>query len=1099
MLRLILGRAGTGKTGLIMEEIRQRVSRREGGSILIVPEQYSHEAEREMARRCGDTMSLYAEVLSFSRLAHAVSLEVGGSARTYLDAGGRLLQLALAMEQVSERLEVYGSARRQPERLMQLLSALDELRFGRADLNTLREAAAQAEPGLAGKLRDLALLQEALEALSQRTGADPTTRLDTLSAQISHSQRLHNGHIYIDGFTDFTAQERQVIRQLWLTADVTICLGCNGLYDDSEIFALARRTASLLREDATTDGVDTEVLTVPARPDGTAMGFLEENLFGWVETSFEAKEQVRLVSAHSAAAECELAAAEALRLVRETHCRWRDIAIAVRGFDDYRSVLQTTFERYGIPLYASARTDILSRPLPTLVNTAFEILGGGWAYEDVFAYLKTGLAGIGRPDCDELENYVLLWGLRGSAWTRESDWQQSPAGFENRDKTDYAPQLAHINALRRQVAAPLSRLEYRGRNADTARGQCEALAAFWADIDLANTLDNRAQQLRLAGQDQTAAEYLQLWEQMVEALEQCAAVLGDMPMDQQSFAHLFRMMLSQYDVGTIPVALDRVTAGDFDRMRRRNIRHLLVLGASDDRLPRTDGSAGVFTDPERSRLRELNVDLEDADDALDREFTLIYHVLTLPSDSLYMSRSAFRADGGETRPSFVMERLSKLFNLRECPGSLTEARRSAPAPAMELACAGDKEAAAWFSAQEESSARLQRLRQAGHTARGRLAPQAVKALYGDELWLTASRIDNFASCKFQYFLRYGLKAKPRQQARFDPPEMGTFLHYILEKVAGVVQKEGGFRVVPKERIEALTDQFVEEYIHQQLHDFREKSPRFVYLFRRLITTVRRIVLDTARELSCSDFKPLDFELNFTTPTAGETPVILTGVADRVDGWEHDGKLYLRIVDYKSGHKQFSLTDVWYGMGLQMLLYLFTLEKTGLKGHDQPIVPAGVLYVPARDTLISAKERLTDEDILKEKLKKLRRSGLLLKDETVLAAMERGDTPEYLPVKLNRDGSLTGDALATAEQLGDLGRHVEDILAQMAEELRGGSISADPWFQSESENTCAWCDYFDACHFDEKTDGWRYKSRLTAPEFWEKVACKHKEGGETPCP
>jgi ATP-dependent helicase/nuclease subunit B len=187
------------------------------------------------------------------------------------------------------------------------------------------------------------------------------------------------------------------------------------------------------------------------------------------------------------------------------------------------------------------------------------------------------------------------------------------------------------------------------------------------------------------------------------------------------------------------------------------------------------------------------------------------------------------------------------------------------------------------------------------------------------------------------------------------------------------------------------------------------------------------------------------------------------------------------------------------MGLQMLLYLFTLEKTGLEGHDLPIVPAGVLYVPAKDTMVSAKERLTDEEILEEKMKKLRRSGLLLKDDTVLAAMERGEVPEYLPVKINRDKAYAGDALATAEQLGDLSRHVEDILHQMAEELRSGSISADPWFQSESENTCAWCDYFDACHFDEKVDGWRYKSRLTAPDFWNRVACKNAEGGETPCP
>ena len=1103
MLRLILGRAGTGKTGQILAEIRRRVESHTPGSFLIVPEQYSHEAERELAAVCGDSMCLYAEVLSFTRLAHRVAAERGGARLTYMDRGGRLLELALALDQVGPALRVYGAAARQPETMAQLLSALEELRLARADSASLLAAAETSGGALGDKLRDLAMLQEALDAVAARSGAGEAERLEVLAASIPESAALKNARIYIDGFTDFTAQERAVIRALWSVGDVTVCLGCDDLYAGSEVFSLSRATARRLREAAEQDGVAVQIDIAPSWKKGTALGFLEENLFGYTPEVFDAGDAVRLLTAPSAAAECELAAGEIRRLVRQRGCRWRDVAVAVRGFGDYRSVLEETFRRYEIPLYTSARTDIFTRPLPALVGAAFDILSDGWSYESMFSYLKTGLTGISRSDCDELENYVLLWSLRGTAWTREAPWRQHPDGFDGKDSPESAARLSRLDALRRQVAAPLQKLQRSGAQAGDALGQCRALAAFWDDIALPERLSRRSRELRAMGEEQSAAEYEQLWERIVSAPEQCAAVLGDMPMSQEVFGRLFRRMLSEYDVGTIPVALDRVTAGDFDRMRRRRIKHLFVLGATDERLPRIGEGAGVFTDPERDRLRDLRIELADSDDILDREFSLIYNVFTLPEESLTVIRPAFSTDGSELRPSFVAERLEALFGLQSRPGDLTGARRSAPRPALELACAGDESARAWWEHQPDGAERLRRLREAGALGRGRLGREAVRSLYGDTLWLTASRIDNLASCKFQYFIRYGLKAKPRQKAEFAPPELGKFLHFLLENVARAVSGQGGFAAVTDETVTELTDRFVAEYVRTELQDFREKNARFIYLFRRLTQTARRVVLDTARELRRSDFRPLDFELDFSRTEdlpavsmgRGEDALMLTGVADRVDGWEHDGKLYLRVVDYKSGHKQFSLTDVWYGMGLQMLLYLFALEKNGEAHYKKPIVPAGVLYVPARDVLLSTPEKLSEEEIVKEKSKKLRRSGLLLSDTEVLRAMEHSDAPQYLPVRLNREGEYAGDALATASMLSALSRYIESLLGKMAGELRRGSIAADPWFRSENENACLNCDYFDACHFDENAEGWHYKAGVKAPEFWQRLEEREKGGDE----
>ena len=666
MLRLILGRAGTGKTALLFSEIAARCARRQSGSFLIVPEQYSHEAERELAQRCGDTASLYAEVLSFSRLAHRVAIGCGGSARVYIDKPGRFLQLSLALEQVGGALSVYGGSARSPERMVQLLSALDELRFGCAAPDALRKAAESATPSLAGKLRDLALLQEALDALSAQSGADPAGRLDVLAEQLPGCTWLRSAKFYIDGFTDFTAQERRVIRALLPLADVTVCLTCDDLASGSEVFSLARRTMRALRDAAEEDGVAVEIVSVPRGEDRTPFAFLEENLFGWTDETRDAAGSIRLVRAPGVAAECELAAAEMRRLVRETSCRWRDIAVAVRGFGDYRAALEEACRRAGVPLYASERTDIFTRPLPALIAAAFDILADGWSYESVFTYLKTGLTGISRADCDALENYVLLWSLRGTAWTREEPWRQHPDGFGGKI-TPESDARSLQRSTRCAGASPRRsrRSSAAEKEATDARGQCAALAAFWEDISLPEHLEERSLALEEAGELQAAAEYRQLWELIVSALEQCDAILGDMPLSQEDFGRLFRRMLSQYDVGTIPVALDRVTAGDFDRMRRRSIRHLLVLGASDERLPRVSDGAGVFTDTERSELRALDIELSGGDDELDREFNLIYNVFTLPKSSLYVSRSAFASGESETRPSFVTDRIAKLFALCE--------------------------------------------------------------------------------------------------------------------------------------------------------------------------------------------------------------------------------------------------------------------------------------------------------------------------------------------------------------------------------------------------------------------------------------------------
>ena len=742
----------------------------------------------------------------------------------------------------------------------------------------------------------------------------------------------------------------------------------------------------------------------------------------------------------------------------------------------------------------------MQKPLPALIASAYEIVQGGWALDDVMAYLRTGLAGLDERDCDELERYLFKWQIRGSAWERRGDWRQHPDGYGAEFTEETEARLKRINALRRRVSGPLTAFSRAVKEAGTAREQARALSGLLAALRLPETLSERAEELQRLGRDRSAAETRQLWELCVGALEQCAAILGDASMDGESFSRLFTLMLSRYDVGTIPVSLDRVSAGDFDRNRRRNVRHLIVLGASDERLPRAEEGGGIFSPDERQRLLELDIDLgAGGDSELWREFSLIYHTLSLPSESLTLLCPLTDADGAAVRPASVFRRAQALFSLPVRITDLTDVRMSAPAPALSLAAeairgAGGREQAARDYFAQTDPVRMGALEAAARAVRGSLSRAAVERLYGSRLRLSPSRIEKFASCRFAYFCQYGLRARPYEPALFRPPEMGVFLHYILENTAREVRDMGGFGAVSDEELTAIADRYIERYIHDELNDFQEKSRRFLYLFRRLRDHVRRVVLDMAGELRRSDFEPLDFELDFAE--ASDIPPValgpdgslsLTGVADRVDGWLHDGKLYLRVVDYKTGRKEFSLSDVWYGRNLQMLLYLFTLSDGGASRYGSEIVPAGVMYIPARSPMLSAAGPADDASLDAQRAKELRRSGLVLNDPSVMEAWEHGEDKRYIPVKF-RKGEPSPGALADLERLGLLSRHIKKELGGMAKQLRAGSIAADPWYRSQQDNACLSCDYAAACAFRDGQNGERsrYLAKLSPEEVWAKM-------------
>lgn len=1096
MVTLLIGRAGAGKSQAVLD--RMTAAHRARRQILIVPEQYSHRAERRVCAVGGNSLSLGAEVLTFTRLATRVFAQAGGLAAPTLDNGGRLLVMYLAVKEMSEGLSVYRRPSRKSSFLSGLLATLDECKSYQAAPEALAKAGGELGGTTGDKLRDLGLIFTAYDKLCGDLGADPRDKLTRLASALKESGWGAGADFYLDGFTDFTPQQALVLSALMEQANsVTVALTCDHLLEDEDglgIFSPARKTAAYLKRLAKDAGQTVQVETV-VRTKGDkspALTYLEANLFADHAAPWEGERGLICAAPDDPRKEVEWVCAEILRLVRMEGCRFRDIAVTARSLEDYEALIDDTFPRFGIPVFLARTQDILEKPVLALITSALAAVSGGYRYEDVFRYLKTGLAGVEDDDRDRLENYVLTWDIKGSKWTATAPWHMHPGGYGLSFTDADEGAVAALDALRREIIAPLERL--RTAHGTTGKDRGLALYEFLEEIHLPETLERRVELLRERGELNLAEEYKQLWDILVGALETCARLLKDVEMEMDEFAKLFTLTLSQYQVGTIPVALDRVTAGPCPRLGYESYKAVFFLGCDDAHLPQCAPSPGLLTDDDRSALERLGLHLAPRmEDKLCREMTIAYNACTLPTQRLYVTYPA-AADGEERRGSFLLHRLTALFpNAWAGPGQ--DPRLAAAEPALELAGEHEEVRQALEELPEMKEA-LARIRRGGERKRGALSKEGVAALYGKQVPMSASRLDLYRSCHFSYFMRYGLDAQPRRKAGFDAPEYGTFVHAVLENVLKNWNKD-----MDEDHTRALTRQAMERYLNEDLGGLEDKTPRFAYLFRRLGKTVERVVDNVTAELRRSEFQPIAFELGFgrgktLPPVELETDgvrVSISGLVDRVDGWEHNGKLYLRVVDYKTGRKSFDLTDIFHGIDLQMLLYLFTLEQRGKEHFGQDVVGAGVLYVPAREALVAGSRDMDESVRRKEADKALKRKGLVLEDEEVLAAMAPPeDMDRLLPAKRKKDGTLSGEGLASLEQLGKLNAHVKRILTEVGKELAAGTVDADPYWRGEDQNACQWCPYAAACQFEEGRGGdcRRWSRSLKPKDFWDAL-----EGGE----
>lgn len=1077
MLNLILGRDWTANRDEIMKRIAEDVQCRRGNRILIVPELISHDTERRLCAAAGDTASRYAEVLSFTRLARRVFDTMGSAAEECLDNGGRVVAMAAAARQLSSQLKAYAAVETKPEFLTGLIDGVDEFKrccITSADLN---RAARETEGSLAQKLEELALLMEGYDSLCERGKRDPRDQMSWLLEQLKLGSFGEEHVFYIDGFPDFTRQNLAIIEYLMdVSPSVTVSLNCDRVDSSLLSFEKAGDTASQLLQCARRVGAEVKIEVIPERQ--LPLNTVREKLFQGSVAKGAARECLYTFRAESPWQECMGAAREIMDLV-ENGSRYRDIALVCADMSVYQPLANLIFHRFHIPVYQSGTEDILQKSVINTVLTALDAALTGFDQQSVLRYLRSALSPIEPDTCDLVENYTIIWGIRGLRWI--SDWEYHPEGLGVEWSDADHIRLNKLNDAREKAITPLNQLRVGFQNAVNLRDQVLTLYAFLEEIGLEKRLSELAREMDASGDNRSAQILNQLWEILLSALEQMYDVLGETHWEAEYFTRLFRLLLSQYDVGTIPPVLDAVQMGPVSAMRCNQQKHLIILGAQEGNLPGYTGSGGVLTDQERVALRELGVPLTGgAMEGIQAEFSEIYGVFCGAMESIRVFCS------GE-QPSFVFRRLTELAGMEiQVDDSLGFASADATEAGAWLAKWNAWETAeqlkvtdAYMDTQMRSCFSL-----------GKVKREHINALYGTTLNLSASQIDRQAECRLSYFLKYGLHAQERKEAAVDPAEFGTYIHAVLENTARCIRDMGGFHKVSLEETMEITHRYSEEYAAERFSQIA--SERMTYLFRRNAQELDMVVRELWLELKEALFEPREFEVNFGSAD-GLPPIaipnnsmnaILRGFVDRVDTWFSGGNSYYRVVDYKTGKKDFDYCDVYNGVGLQMLLYMFALKHSGedLLG-DHPVA-AGVQYFPARAPYLPSEGKVEEEEAEKIRQGQWKRKGLLLHDEAVLQAMEPGETPQRMCYSIKKDGSISGD-LADRDQLKQLETYVFRVLASMVEDIASGNVEPNPYTRGTSHNACAFCPYGTICH-KETVEGRRNYKTMTAQRFWDEI-------------
>ncbi len=1078
MLQFIIGKNEEARRKILYSHIAECES-----SYLIVPEQFSFESEKLLDEFLGPKKAQKVEVLSFSRLCNSIFRKFGGAAGEYTDDTVKLLLMGAAVSSVEENLCYYKKSAKTPAFIEKLVATDNEFKNAGFSFDELLRLS-EEEGALGEKSKDLSMIFELYNAMLEKSYIDPLTDIKRACEILSGNDFFGEKAVFLDNFTGFTGSEYSMLKIILAQSQrVEISLCCDGLFDKTAglgLFSKTQNTAGRLIRfgKECKKAVPEPIFALPekdTRPKGIIA--LEENFLQEAPQNPEGDSSVKIISARDPYDEADFVAAKIRELVENEGYRYREIAVIARDLSPYEHSLPAAFKKLDIPLFTDTNAELASHPLFAFISAALSAVRGNFPADEVLRLLKTGLFPIGEEEIAEFENYCFTWNIRGALFTLP--FTGSPSGFRELKDED-AETLERLNALREKVIAPLVKLKERLID-PTGEEFSAAFYEFLTECEVTAGLLRLYNELNSLGEVAAAENLDAFWSFTVSALDKITVSLKNTRLGKEGISRLFELIISKAKIGVLPHTLDSVSAGTAARMRPSEIKAVFVMGICDGVFPAKPTNSSLFTENERKLMAELGIELGEGENAeILAERMYAYTAFTCAFEKVFASYPKFSLSFEEQSPSVLIAKL------KEAAGVLVEENTrsfdekfwlgSENSAFLRLAEKKNKSEPAaealklYFNESEKWQSRAQTLGTYIKAEEFSLKnPEAAEKLYGESFRFSPTKLDTFGRCAFSYFLKSGLMLKERQKAELSPLSSGTLIHFVLEVL---IKKYGGagLSALSDEELKTELNAVLSDYLDTNMDSEKGKTARFLYLYKRTGNFLFKLLRRLGAEFARSEFVPFAFE----EPLGGENiglyrlntesgkQISVEGTVDRIDVLKRDGELFVRVVDYKTGSKDFDFSDIYYGMNIQMLVYLFSIWEKG-RGKLYGAIPSGVLYMPAKDSVLSAERNAGIDEIIASQLESFKAKGLLLDDEAVLNAMEPGLEGDFIPAKRGKSG-ISG-SVATLAEFGEIKKHIDKLLIGIAEELSSGNIKALP-YKKGSKTSCEFCPYKEVCRRSE---------------------------------
>ncbi|MBR3163130.1 MAG: helicase-exonuclease AddAB subunit AddB [Clostridia bacterium] len=1085
-LRIVYGRAGTGKSEFCFDEISKLINKN-NKIFIITPEQFSFTAEKKLmdAITCGATFN--AEVLTFSRMAYRVLSEVGGVSNIGLTKSGRAMLVYSILTNQKNNLKFLSKS---DENIDICLNAISEFKKHGIGISNLKNEINSLENKyLKTKLIDITTVYEQFENQIANKYIDDTDLLTILAEKIEETSMFKNSLIYIDEFAGFTNQEYNIIKKLLECADTVTVTCCTdeltiNTNPDTDIFYSNKMAITKIME-LVSDSKDIEKieLSKSRRFKNEELQHIEKNIYNNMYKQYNKEpESIKLFLAQNYYSEIENIAKSIVKKVRDENYRYKDIAIITKNVDTYSSQIRAIFNQYDIPVFIDEKRTLSQSLIIQYILALLEVINKNWSHESAFSYIKTGFLNLSEEDIFKLENYCIKWGIKHNKWLNEFKYEITDEASKH--------EVERLNEIRVQITEPVVKLKNHMQKERTAEALSKNLYNFLIEQGIENKLNEKIEELNGLGLIDIANEYKESYNILITLLDEITELFKDDNITFDKYINLLKIGLKNSGLGKIPEVADQVIIGDVDRSRSHKVKSIYIIGLNDGMFPSINKNEGYLNDSDRESLKQDGIELAKGTiEKLYEDNFNIYKAFATAEENINLSYSSTDQEGKSLRPSILIPKIKRIFpKLCETSDMITQVDEilTPKTTYNELITninrlkSGEDIDKIWYSVYNYYKTNTSWNKKLEENLKGldytnipnQISRENIDKLYGNTLTTSVSKLEKYRSCPFSYYLQYGLNLKEKEQLKVQSINTGTFMHEIIDQFFENVKEEGiVLDDITEEQIKTIVEKIISENLNLGKNYIFTSTAKYKILVLRLKRIVIKAIKYIVETITQSKFDILGTEVEFGNKGKYK-PIILNlengkrveiiGKIDRIDIGKNEGKKYLRIIDYKSSVKNIDLNEVYAGIQIQLLTYMDAVCK------EEDAISAGVLYFSLLDQMVKSDKQMTKEEIEAKIKENFKMKGLILADIKVVKMHDKtleSGASNLVPAYIDKSGNLSKKTNGiTKEEFVNLQKYIDKTIKDISNEILKGNIDIKPYYKN-GNTPCRYCSYKSICGFN----------------------------------